>query len=620
MLGTGCPRGSGQQNPIALPATTTTSPSAEADLRAAQSSAETGRSAEAAQRYRQFIEEHPQDPLVPVAELGLGRVLLAEGEIEAALERFASVATASDPRVAESGRFYRGVALHLAGRHAEALTILRPLVGRTTSVEETLLLLRTVSSAAERTGQLVVALEALDRLAGNADLPPIEREQARDEIRDRVTHIGPAAIQTAYDELSRDGVAWPEVAQRAIRLAFEAGDMARVTAVVAEVRARRISMSDELTQLALRAERTERADPNVIGAIVPLTGRAREVGQRAMRGLTYAAGVPAGSPPTSGGPQVVFRDDGGDPQRAIRAVDELVSVHRAIAIVGPLEGESARAAARRAQELGVPLITVVPDPGVAAVGDMVFRLLPSPQEETVALVEAARARGATRFAILRPSHAYGERMGAAFARAITDAGGQLVATETYDPSATAFGEVVRRLSGARFDALFVPDAARALNLVAPALAAAGLWSVAPGQAIPRNGRALLLLAPSVAVDLRAVRSSSRYLQGALFATSFHGPAATGEGRAFVEGFTARFGEAPDAFAASASDAFRLVRSGVAAGHATRSTLARWLRERGRIDTAGSSGGLGGDRGPAQGSRVLELRGEQLVDLPGSTRS
>lgn len=612
VLGTGCPRGTGQQDFTSLPSITTEDPDAEADLRAARDAAEAGNASEAEARYRRFLDEHPNDPLVPLAHLGLGRVLLANGAIEQALERFALVAASPDERVAEAGRFYRGVALHLAGHHAQAIELLAPLVGRTVDPEETTLLLRTLAAAAEREGRLVVALGALDRVAGNADLSDPEREQARADLRAMVAAAPPEAIEQAYTELPPNGTAWPEVAQRAIRLAFDAGDMARVGSIIAELRDRQIPMSEELAELALRAERTERADPRVIGAILPLSGRGREVGQRAMRGLVIASGAPALGPPAPDAPQLVVRDDGGDPQRAARAVEDLVSVHRAIAIVGPLESEAARAAARRAQELGVPMITLVPDPQVVDAGEMVFRLLASPREETSALVAAARARGARRFAVLRPSHAYGERMAAAFAETVRAAGGELVASETYEASATSFGEVVRRLGAAHFDALFVPDSAAKLALIAPALAAAGMWSAPEGTAAPRGGRTITLLAPSVAADLRALRSSARYLQGTLFAAPFHTASTGPGGEAFVAAFTERFGQMPELFAAHAYDAFRLARSAVEAGETTRAGVAAWLRDRGRRDTVTASGGLGTHRGPARPSGVLELRGDALV--------
>lgn len=620
MLATGCPRSSGQEDLTTLPQLTTQDPEAEADLRRAREAAEAGRASEAERLFRAFLEEHPDDPLVPVARLGLGRVLLADGEVPAALALFEAVAGSDDAAVAEAGRFYQGVALHLAGRSEEAIERLSPLVGRTTDPEETSLLLRTLAAAARRTGRTVLALEALDRLARDEAQPEEERAQAGAEIRALVAEAEAEAVDEAYAELERDGLAWPEVAVRAIRLAFDAGDMERVNAIVTELRARDIPMSDELAELAVRAERTERADPRVIGAIVPMTGPGREVGQRAVRGLMLASGAPLDRPPGPDTPQLVLRDDAGDPARAAQAVEDLVSEHRAIAIVGPLEGTAARAAARRAQELGVPIVTLVPDPRVVEPGEMVFRLFASPRDEATALVRAARRRGASRFAVLHPDHPFGRAMTRAFEAAVREAGGEVVATERYEAGATAFGDVVSRLARTRFDALFVPDAARSLNLVAPALAAADLWSVPPGQSPPRGGRAITLLAPGVAADARALRSSSRYLRGALFATPFHAATARGAGRTFADDFEARFDATPDAFAAYAFDAFRLIRRAVESGATTREGVARWLREQGRQETAGASGGLGPARGPARPSRVLELRGDELVPLatPGAS--
>jgi len=196
----------------------------------------------------------------------------------------------------------------------------------------------------------------------------------------------------------------------------------------------------------------------------------------------------------------------------------------------------------------------------------------------------------------------------------TDVHRHLLHTPIAHLSAHGSGDAVSRLGRASFDALFVPDAARQLNLIAPALAAADLWSVPSGQSAPRGGRAITLLAPGVALDPRVLRGSSRYLQGALFATPFHADTAQGAARTFVDEFEARFHGPPDTFSAYAYDAFRLVRRAVEAGETTREGVARWLREQGRHETVGASGGLAPARGPARPSRVLELRGEELVPL------
>jgi len=618
VLLTGCPRGSGQPDFETFPSLTTSNPQAEADLRAAREAAEAGDVDDAQARYRAFLHDHADDPLVPVARLGLGRVLLANGDVEASLPLFAAVGEADDPAVAEAGRFYEGVALHLAGRSEEAIERLEPLAGRTTDPERSALLLRTLAAAAQRTGRVALSLEALNRLVESEDLPESERDEGRGLIRQIVEAAEPDAIAEAYDELPRDGFTWREVAARAIRLAFDAGEMSRVAVIVAELRARDIPMSDELAELAVRAERTERADVRVIGAIAPLTGRARQIGQHVARGLMLASGQPSDGPPAPDAPQLVLRDDGGDPARAAAAVEELVSEHRAIAIIGPLEGRAAQAAARRAQDLGVPLLTLVPDPTVTDAGAMVFRVFPGPEEEARALVAAARARGHQRFGILRPAHPYGARMAEAFERAVREAGGRLVASETYEAGATAFGEPIARLAESAVEALFIPDAGRQLNLIAPALAAAGLWSTRQGGAPPRGGRSVTLLAPSVGVDAR-VLVASRYFQGALFASAFHAPSATNVGRGFADAYEARFGEAPDLYAALAWDAFRMIRAAVESGGETRGAVADHVAG-GQLPTAGPSGGLTEARAPRTGARILEVVGDAFVAVAQSPES
>lgn len=616
---TGCPQGSGQQDFGSLPSLTSDDPNAEAELRAARDAAEAGHAADAEQRFLAFIEHHPSDPLVVVARLGLGRVRLANGDVEGALAQFDIAARASDRAVADNAQLYRGVALHLGERHTEAVQALRPLAGRTTDPRDTVLLLRTLSAAASATGDFVVAVSALDRLAGAS-----VDEEARDEARSRITELVREAsaedVHAAYEQLPREGFAWETVAVRAIRLAFDSGDMARVAAMVAELRSRNVPMTEELAELAVRAERTERADPRVIGAILPLTGRGREVGQRVMRGLMLAAGNPADGPEDPNAPQLVLRDDAGNPERAAQAVEDLVSEHRAIAIVGPVEGAAARAAAQRAQDLGVPLLTLVPDSEIVGPGPLVFRLMFSPDEEARALVQAARARGATRFAVLAPENGYGAAMIAAYTRAVTAAGGQLTATERYANGATSFGEVVRRLAQQPFDALFVPDSSRQLLLLAPALAAGGLISARPGAPAPRTGRNITLLAPGVAVDARLAESAGRYLSGAIFTSAYHAPSATGAGEAFGQAFQARFGAAPDVYAAYGYDAFRIVRGTVEAGETTRDGVARRLGASGGRATVGASGGVSPSRGPASAPRLLEVQNNAFVAIaaPGAS--
>jgi ABC-type branched-subunit amino acid transport system substrate-binding protein len=612
-LSVGCPRSTPQAT-IDLPALTSEDPEAEAEMNAAKAALAAGEMDDAKARFIHFLETRGNDPLAPIAHLGLGRIQLAEGEAAEARTHFALVADHPDEAVAEKGRFYEGVALHFLGEHQASLDALSPFVGRTVDPTETTILLQTIAAAADQLGDRVRAIEALDSLT-RAPVPEEEKEAARQRIIELVDQPHtPAEIQRAADQLPHDGAAWPLVAQRALRQSYADGNMSRVHELAEALRQEGVELDEELTTMAVRADRTQDADPRTIGAILPLSGRGREVGQLALKGMMLAAGAPFQGPTSNEAPQIVFRDDGGDPARAVAAVEDLVSLHRVIAIVGPLAGPTAEAAARRAQELGVPLVALTPTAGLVDMGPMVHRMFVTPRGETDALVESARGRGATRFAVMHPESPYGTAMADAFAASVAAIGGELVARQPYDPAATAFGPTVSALRATPFDALFVADAANKIALIAPTLASAGLWSASGAGALPNDARAITLLVPSVGFSPTLPRSSGRYLQGALFSVPFWAPVATGRGREFADAFVERYGSEPDAFAAWAYDAVSLIRRAVESGGQSRNSLASRLGDT-HAETAAPSGGFARTRGPLRPTRLLTLRGQSFESEP-----
>ena len=605
-LAAGCPK---KPDEITLPLVTTDDPEAEAAIDAARAQADAGDSTGARSAYRTFLRDHPTDPLEPIARLELGQLHLAEGNYPEARDLFAEVAHHPDEGVAERGSFYLGVAMHLMGDSAGALERLRPLLGRTVDPRETALLLQTLGAAAERTGDHVAAVEAYDTLLAAA-VPDDDRELARARLAEVIPSLGPDEAYLLHGRLRRDGETWSMVTRKAARSAFTAGDLGRVGELIRALESMRVPLDEELRAMALRAERTGHVQGRAVGAILPLSGRGREVGQNALQGLMLAARLPMEGPASETTPQLHFRDSGGDPARARTAVDDLATLHQVVAIVGPVSGEAARAAAERAAELGVPLLALSPDGTLVERGDRVFRFFSGPEEEARALVAAARQRGATRFAALLPAHGYGRAMTLAMQRAAEAAGASWAGSVEYEAEATSFGEPIDRLTRLAFDALLVPDGGRRIALVAPALAAKGLWSSGSDAS---RGRKVQLLFPSPALEDSLASSSGRYLQGALFAAQFHAASATGEGAAFVESYRARFGKAPDAYAAAAYDAFRLVARAAEAtrraDEVDRGRVATWLGRSAGFATASSVGGLAANRQPASLPRVVELRGD-----------
>ncbi|HEX7479862.1 MAG TPA: penicillin-binding protein activator [Polyangiales bacterium] len=611
-LAAGCPAAARGPEIGHLPELTSDDPGAEVELREASERNARGEHAAAADAYRAFLKKRPTDRLVPIAQLALGRILLDQGKPDEASALFRAVAAHHDPLVAEHGRFYGGVASERLGQHAVAITALAPMVGRTIEPAETGLLLSTLAAAYVNDGHVAEAIVALQTLS-EENVPESDRQAARAQIVELASKKAtPADIRKLYDELDHDSYAWRYVALRAVRDADATRDTERTRELLTGLKDHGVAFDDELAAIAMRAEHPSDANPAAVGAILSLSGRARKVGELALRGLMLAAGLPPQGPPTPDTPQIVFRDDAGDPDQAVEAVNELVSAHRVIAIIGPMDAQVALAAGKRAQELGVPLIALTPGAGVAGLGPMVFRYFPTPQAEATALVAQASARGARRFAVLHPANAYGESMLAAFQAAVQSASGSVAATASYAPGTTSFGNAVNTLAKSNFDALFVPDAASTLALIAPALAAAGLWSVEPGQPAPSNGRGIALLAPSVGFDPNLPHLAGRYLQGALFSVAFDALDSSAPTRAFVEQFKQHYASTPDTFAVFAHDAYALVRAAVDAGAKTRAQLAEQLPRARSPALAGPGTGFGASREPLQATRILELKGDAFA--------
>lgn len=602
-----------------LPVLTSDDPRAEAEVREANELLAQGKSAAAARRYRAFLRARPEDKLVPLVQLSLGKILLAQAKDGEALALFQSVAGHPEPAVAEQGRFYAAVASHRLGRHAEAIDALAPMVGRTIEPADTLLLLTTLAGAYQAESRFFDAIATLERLQSEP-LPQASREAARRTIVDLVaSKATPADIRTGIERLDPKGFAFSYVLTRAVKDAHAANDLERTRELLELVEEHGIPPDPELSAIKLSAAAPSDANPAAIGAILPLSGRARRVGEQSLRGLMLAAGLPLEGPRPASAPTIVFRDDGGDAARAVQAVHELVTVHRVIAIIGPLDAQVALAAAARAQELGVPLIALTPAAAPPSIGSMVFRYFPTPRSEVRALAAAIRARGAETVAVLHPQTAYGETMRSTFLEEARALGLRPGPTQAYPPGSTAFGTQAAALAKEPFDALFVPDAAQPLALIAPALAAAGLWTSArepkPGQKEKEKDRTILLAAPSVAFDAGLPRLAGRYLQGALFAVSFDPQSQAAPVPDFVARFQQAFGSPPDVFAAFAHDAYRLVRATVDAGALTRELVATRLSTTRAPDLVTGGSGFSERREAVAPTGVVELRGDSFDPVP-----
>ena len=202
--------------------------------------------------------------------------------------------------------------------------------------------------------------------------------------------------------------------------------------------------SDEVAQMIENIQQNASFDRQTIGCLLPLSGSYQAFGQRAMRGLEIALDTfrnMTGFAPIN----ILVKDTGSNPDQTLAAMQELQS-SRVAAIIGPLV--HVELAAREAQAMGIPIITITQKDLIPDIGDNVFRNFLTPQMQVRALVSfAVEELGAMRYAILYPDEVYGRTFMDLFWSELQQYGGQVVGVESYDPTQTDFSDPIRRLVG-----------------------------------------------------------------------------------------------------------------------------------------------------------------------------
>ena len=353
-----------------------------------------------------------------------------------------------------------------------------------------------------------------------------------------------------------------------------------------------------LERLALSA----RMNPGVIGLALPMSGKFKQWGEAIMQGVTLAV--------ADGGFKVVVRDTRGEPDGAAQALEDLTSGEGAMAVIGGVTNAEAQRAAAAAQELEIPFVSLSKVEGVTEAGPYVFRVMLTASAQARALAAFAfEKRGMRRFALMYPSIPYGQELASAFWDEVEARGGDVNGAEIYDYDRTTFSPLVKDLVGklylderldymdkqreiakeerdpyrrrkaleklrkelepvVDFDALFIPDFARNLALIAPSLAVEDVVTTTCDpvelERIRKstgheNLRPVQLLGANGWDDPALVEKAGRYVTCSIFVDGFFPGSERPETRRFVEAYQKRYGTPPSILEASAYDAAGILR-------------------------------------------------------------
>ncbi len=328
----------------------------------------------------------------------------------------------------------------------------------------------------------------------------------------------------------------------------------------------------------------------VVGCLLPLSGPFAIYGQEVLNGIQLGMGIGRESEGYPG-LELVIKDTRGETENAVLAVEELAKEEKVMALIGPLVSKPTVVAAKKAQELGVPIITLTQKEGVTAEGEMVFRNFLTPSKEIQSILEkAVNDLGLKRFAVLFPDNPYGRYFMNLFWDQTEERGVTIRAVESYKPEQTDFAVEIKKMVGLHyprpelvvqtymqmksseweneieerlpsdeepepivdFDAVFLPGNPEQVALIAPQFPFYNIFDVR-------------LLGTSLWQTPELIKTAGDYIQGAIFPSGFYTKSNADGVKEFVELYEENFESEPGLLAASGYDTIRFMKSVMAQG-------------------------------------------------------
>lgn len=511
-----------------------------------------------AAEFREIIENYPDDPIVPWAQLYAGIAAIKERKFDIAATELAALYESDGPEGlrARAGLFL-GITKNYQGDWAKALPLLKKGEPAIEGDAERTEYLAAYAYATASSDRPLGALGIFDQLYGRVSATEKALIVAR--LEEVVAAANPDTLRRAFDEIDdRKGPSMAVVASRLAVLADQAGKTSEAQSLRQAAAPARAAVGLPRTISETPATVSGSGDAGLVGAVVPLGGNANRVGEAAVAGLGVAAGVSDGK-----GVAAIEVRAASDKDAAALAVEELAKAN-VIAIVGPVDTDSVESAAQRAEGLGIPLLSLSPRPERVTSGRFIFHVRHSSEARARSLAQRAIAKGVTKFAVLAPETNYGKSVTEAFVAEVKKGGGSIATTVTYPKDTKSFGSFTKKL-GDSWQGVFVPEEADRLILITPALAATGNVPKPVGTKKVSGGRPVLLLSTAEGLSGDYLNNAGRQSEGALFAPGYYPDDQDPNQKVFLDRFIASYGKAPGATEAYAYDAAQLAASASGGG-------------------------------------------------------
>jgi branched-chain amino acid transport system substrate-binding protein len=198
----------------------------------------------------------------------------------------------------------------------------------------------------------------------------------------------------------------------------------------------------------------------LIGHYGAMTGNSASFGISTDEGIRLALdGINAGGGILGKQVKVVTADTQGRPEEAVTAVNKLINQDKVVAVLGEVASSNSMAAAPVCQRARIPMLSPAStNPKVTQLGDYIFRSC---------FIDPFQGPGVARFAMddlkvkkfavfYDVKQAYSTGLREVFIKAVKDAGGEIVADESYASEDVDFKAQLTKIRNTNPEAIFMP--------------------------------------------------------------------------------------------------------------------------------------------------------------------
>ena len=493
-----------------------------------------------------------------------GEILLSRGETEKALWRFKRLTTdyPNSPLYHEA-KFRMGICYTHLKRPKDAIRILNELLPTFLSPSR---MIQVFTLLGDNSLELKDALSALQWYGKGLLIPKQPQEELKGKVRSVIdtfdTEEALNQIESLYRGAYGGGYAKLKLAQMAKRRGDEVA--ARKIFIELEKEYRSMDYYSQAKDVLGPAPSSEKSK-YTIGVILPLSGIHQPFGMRVLEAIQLAIKEKdaQGKPPLI---SLAIRDCKGNSKEAEKAVEELVVKERAIAIIGPLLSITVDQAARKAQQLKVPLLTLSQKEPAIGRSEFIFQnsLTPTAQVQTLVLF-AIKTMELRTFAVFYPSSPYGLHFKGLFTQEVARMGGRMMGAVAYQEDQTDFSQEIKgffRIKGIQdydsrkkkieefkagfsVDGIFIPDTHDRVGLILSQMAYYDITQP-------------IFLGTNAWNSPDLIRIAGTSVEGALFVDTFLKGNASPPVSHFVEDFKKAYQREPETLEAISYDGAKLL--------------------------------------------------------------